>query len=230
MMKTRLLCQPACSTAGGIPQCAPRLPGDPPSPTGQATPPSTQLSTLALVGALTVGLSTGLFADRAQAETYRSHAAHEHGSGQLDIAIDGGQLEAVLRLPAMDLLGFEQAAENAEQRASVERALTLLRDGEQLLRLPAAADCTLSAAEARFTGDEHHDDEHDDEHAGDGQSHSELHAHWHFSCGEMAELNAFELGLFEHASSEQILVQLIGPNGQTAATLTPGDKRFQLTP
>jgi len=207
-------------------------------------------SPLALAAALSASLAAGLLAERAQAEeTHRSHAAHEHGSGQLDIAIDGGRLEAMLRLPAMDMLGFEHAPENAEQRASVERALALLRDAGQMLQLPSAADCKPSGAEAQFTGDEdyaehheehhddehhddeHHDDEHHDEaHAEDEAGHSELHAHWQFACNDIAQLDALELGLFEHASSERIQVQLVGPSGQTAATLTPADRQLKLAP
>lgn len=110
--------------------------------------------------------------------------SHQHGHGTLNIAIEGSALVMELEAPGADIVGFEHAAESAEDRAVVDAAIADLAKPLDLFVLPADAGCTVTAAAASLIGeDDHHDehghedeDDHKDEHAHE-DDHKDEHAH-----------------------------------------------------
>lgn len=156
--------------------------------------------------------------------------AHEHGIAQLNVVLDGQALELELESPAMNLVGFEHAAESAADKAKVDAARSQLQDPQALFGLGAGA-CSLSDTELEsplFEDEEHeeHEDEHEHEehHDHDKDSeHSEIHAHYQLDCkkpGDLQQLNLTEL-FKRFPATTKIQVQLIGPNGQQGVELTP---------
>lgn len=125
-------------------------------------------------------------ASAAAAEDARQLDAHEHGVGQLDMAFDGNQIALELHAPGADIVGFEYAAQSAEDRAKVDAAVASLARPLDLFAMPAAAGCSVVQASASLESEEDHDDhaEHDDhsdhddheEHTEDGHK-DEDHAH-----------------------------------------------------
>lgn len=153
--------------------------------------------------------------------------AHEHGIAQLNVVLDGQALELELESPAMNLVGFEHAAESAADKAKVAAARGQLQDPQALFGL-GAGDCSLSDTELEsplFEDEEHEDEhEHEEHHDHDKDSeHSEIHAHYQLDCkkpGELKQLNLAEL-FKRFPATTKIQVQLIGPNGQQGVELTP---------
>ena len=92
------------------------------------------------------------------AEDARQLDAHEHGVGQLDIAFDGEQIAMELHAPGADIVGFEYAAESAEDRAKVDAAVATLAQPLALFSLPAAAGCSVVQASASLETEEAHED------------------------------------------------------------------------
>jgi hypothetical protein len=137
------------------------------------------------------------------------------------VALDGQALELELESPAMNLVGFEHAAESDADKAKVAAARSRLQDPQALFGL-SAGDCTVSEAELESALFE--DDEHEEHHDHDEDSeHSEIHAHYQLDCkkpGELKQLNLSEL-FKRFPTTEKIQVQLIGPNGQQGVELTP---------
>ena len=163
-------------------------------------------------------------------EAHASLDAHEHGVAQLNAALDGKTLELELESPAMNLVGFEHAAQSPADQAKVAAARAQLEQPLALFALPAAAGCqvTEQALESPLFGAAAHDEhEHEDEHA-DEQNHSEIHAHYQFACSEPEALQQLDLGtLFSRfPATQKIQVQLIGPNGQQGAELSPANSRL----
>ncbi len=125
------------------------------------------------------------------AEGARELSAHEHGVGELNIAVAGSDLVIELHAPGADIVGFEHAAESDADKAAVEAALAVLGDLSSVIALPAAAECSVSAAEAELhiegahedhdDHDEHeahgHDDHHDDHKEHDDHKDHDDHAH-----------------------------------------------------
>ena len=103
------------------------------------------------------------------AEETRQLDAHEHGVGQLDIAMEGNNIGIMLHAPGADIVGFEYAATSAEDRAAVDNAVAVLARPLDLFVLPAAAGCSVTQASASLESEE---DEHD-EHGHEDHGHEE---------------------------------------------------------
>lgn len=122
--------------------------------------------------------------------------AHQHGHGNLNIAIEGSTLYIALETPGADIVGFEHPARSDDDKAAIEDAKGRLSDPIGLFGIPAEASCTLVDVSVEPVGyglgmDDDHHDEHDhddhDEHAEDAHDddhderghddHDEAHGH-----------------------------------------------------
>ena len=108
---------------------------------------------------------------------HREHDAHAHGHGTLDIVVEGDQALIELRIPAVNVVGFEHAPRDDAEHEAVRRALEPLQDGGSLFALSADADCAVEAAAADIVSlseDDHHDegDHEADEHAAHEDEHA----------------------------------------------------------
>jgi len=191
---------------------------------------------------------------------HREHDAHAHGHGTLDIVVEGDQALIELRIPAVNVVGFEHAPRDDAEHEAVRRALEPLRDGGSMFALSADADCAIEEAAADIVSlsdeghhdegdheaDEHaeHEDEHaahDDEHAAhedEGsetaageEEHSELRATYRFRCDAPEQLSRVDVRLFEHLHDvEEISARVVTPTAQSATDLHPGSTAVALAP
>ncbi|MDN3716458.1 zinc uptake protein ZrgA [Vibrio breoganii] len=108
-------------------------------------------------------------------ENFRQHSAHVHGSVEFNIAQDGRDLLVEILAPGADVVGFEHAPSNDEQRQALEKALTQLNAADSILKMSSAAGCELSTAQVSHTlgGDEGHD--HSDHEGHDHDDHADHH-------------------------------------------------------
>ena len=100
----------------------------------------------------------------------REHDAHEHGHGTLDIVVEGEELVIELRIPAVNVVGFEHVPKDDAEREAVRRALVPFADAAAVFVVSAEAECEVEAAEAAIV-DMTHDDDHEGEEHGDGDGH-----------------------------------------------------------
>lgn len=146
--------------------------------------------------------------------------AHEHGTSTLNVAFDGGTLMMELQAPGADIVGFEHAAETDADKAAIEAAEGVLADPAALFALPAAAGCTLAAAEAHLAGEhDDHDHGHSHGHSHDDAkaTHSEFHAEYSFDCADPAAVTTIGFGFFDvFPNAQKVEVQVVGPNGAEA--------------
>lgn len=117
-----------------------------------------------------------LVASAGTAEQTRQLDAHEHGVGTLDIAFDGDRIAIAFQAPGADIVGFEYAATNAQDRAAVDAAVATLAGPLDLFSFPAAAGCRVVEARASLESEEAHEEHGHDKHAHDEHAHDE-HAH-----------------------------------------------------
>ena len=183
-----------------------------------------------------------LLASPAFAEGSREQGAHEHGLGALNIAVDGSTIAMEFHAPGADIVGFEYAAETAEDRAAIDAAVATLAKPLDLFVFPAAAECSVTKASAGLElesedhaehGHDDHDehDEHDDhakedahadhddhsDHADAEQGHTEFHAEYVLTCGNPDAINQIEFAYF--AAFENALeldVQILNSSGAQA--------------
>ena len=166
--------------------------------------------------ALAACFTTAVYAEE---HGHRHHEAHQHGQGQLNIAIEGNTLQIELQSPAMNIVGFEHAPNNEEQHHAIEHAAARLREGDKLFITPTSAGCTLLEVEMEsslLAGEEEHDHE---EH--EGEAHSDFDAEYRFGCSHPEALTQITVRLFAtFPATEELEVQLLTGHGQSAAELS----------
>ena len=102
-----------------------------------------------------------------QADETRQLDAHEHGVGELNIAIDGNLVAMELHAPGADIVGFEYEAKSEADKAAIDAALETLSKPFDLFTLPAAAGCEVKAVEASLESEAEHEDAHGHEEHGE---------------------------------------------------------------
>lgn len=166
---------------------------------------------------------------------------HQHGAGALNVVVDGSDLALEVRLPAIDIVGFEHEPRNEEQTAQVEKALASFIDGRTWFEPSSSAACILETAHASMVGrsvefkpgpsegksshESKHDHErerhqHEDKH-GDEDLHSDFEGDLEFHCDSPRELNQLKVLLFTVFPGVKALdVQVVTPAMQTKRALS----------
>ena len=146
--------------------------------------------------------------------------AHVHGAASLQVAIDGNTLTLHIESPLESLLGFEHAPRTDKQKAAV-RALSerLNQAGDLFMPSPAARcapvsvklDSPVLQAGKQPTGD----------------GHADLDGEFVFRCENPEALRDLEVAIFpSFPNLRRLDVQVAGPRGQSAATLSPQQRRI----
>lgn len=181
-----------------------------------------------------------LAADAAPHHTHvdaHGHAAlpaHEHGTAELDVAVDGALVELELRSPAANLLGFEHAPDGDADERQVAQVRAHLEQPQWLFGLPERAACSVEeqAIESPLLGGGHAGYSRGGapkEAASQGE-HTDIHARYRLQCAEPAALTSLELGelLTAYPQLQRVRVQLLGASGQRAVELEPGRSALAL--
>ncbi|MDC1275422.1 DUF2796 domain-containing protein [Ascidiaceihabitans sp.] len=184
-------------------------------------------------------IATAITATPVIAEETRQLDAHEHGVGQLDIAIDGQQIAMELHAPGADIVGFEYAAESAKDLAAVDAAVAKLSAPLALFVLPEAAGCSIVEASAGLESEEEHEEHADDEHAedehedhghdedghdedghddhADESGHTEFLAEYLLNCAEPSAITGIDFAYFgSFPNALEVEVQIIIDTGATS--------------
>ena len=187
-------------------------------------------------------LLLALFASAALAEETRQLDSHEHGVGELDIAVDGKTVAIEFHVPGADIVGFEHVAESVGDRAAIDAAVATLMRPLELFVMPAAAECSVVQASAELASegnleepvdhddqDEGHDrsdgneddhaemhDDHGGGHAGE-EGHAEFHAEYTLTCGNPAALAEITFAYFDaFENARELEVRIVSASGAQA--------------
>jgi len=138
------------------------------------------------------------------------HAAHVHGVGQLDIAIEGNKLVIALDGPADNLLGFEHAPKTAQEKATLQEVSRKMQDVRTLFVPNASAGCRLSQQTVKMPEFK-------------ASGHSDIEAEYDFVCTAVPQ----DITLTAWANFpryKKMVVNLALPGRQKQLTLLPGQK------
>lgn len=183
------------------------------------------------------------------AQETRQMDAHVHGTGALQIAIDGPVIAMEITVPGADIVGFEHLPGSDADRAALDAALAQFGDAFTLFTLQGDPGCT-SVTKIADThgygvapdhGDDHDDhgaddhganaDDHDhdtaaeaghDDHDHDsGANHAEFHAVYEMTCTDPAALMAIAFPYFDlFENAQELDVQIVSDTGAMAAEVT----------
>ncbi|MGH1331781.1 MAG: zinc uptake protein ZrgA [Paracoccaceae bacterium] len=193
------------------------------------------------------------------AQDPREADAHVHGVSTLEMAIEDGNVLINLVSPGMDLVGFEYEASTDADKDAVEAALRVLLTPENIVALPAAAQCRLAEVLAHLhagahdheededhdhadeNGAEDHADHSEDAHAKDhaeeeaqtdqtSGAHSEFHVRYAFDCTHPEALTKLSLPFFQHfEKAQEIEAQFVTSSGAGAAEIRRESPALLLT-
>ena len=184
-------------------------------------------------------LVLALIATPALAQETRQVDSHEHGVGELNIAVEGGTVAMEFHAPGADIVGFEYVAKSAEDRSAIDAAVATLARPLELFVLPSAAECSVVQASAELESEgaqddhEDHDDHdhahgHDNDHA-DEAGHTEFHAEYTLTCGNPAALSEITFAYFDvFENAREIEVQIISASGAQAFEVERDDPKLDL--
>ena len=136
----------------------------------------------------------------AAAEETRQVDKHEHGVGELNIAIEGSSINLEFMIPGADIVGFEYKAKSDEDISLVNTALTKFDDFNNIFKIPNTANCNLVEAEIAINQGDDHDDEHDHE---EHEEHEEHDEHEHEEHEEHDEHEHEEHDEHEHEEHDE---------------------------
>ncbi len=169
--------------------------------------------------------------------------AHVHGAGHLNLAVDKQQVRMQLRVSAEDIVGFEHAPKNDQQRqalATAKEALTT-KLGEHI-QWPASWKCTWTITEAEFLDeiddddDHHHHDKSHDKKAkakpakAAKHQHSDIEIDAKAECpGAASDVEVDAAALFKAFPRLKTLnTQFVGADQQTSKTLGRKDSKLTI--
>ncbi len=160
---------------------------------------------------------------------HETHAPHAHGSGTLNVALDGPTLVVELLVPADHLVGFEHAPATPAQHAAVDEALAAGRKAGNWLHPDPAAGCVVQGADVHLGGQDSaaHVDSHPTREAG---QHSDYEAVYTFDCTQPDMLSSIRFSGFARLHGmERLTARFITPRGQGAQTLSAAQPVLQLS-
>jgi hypothetical protein len=186
---------------------------------------------LAALAAL-LGIGSAALAPAATAEQ-RQHGAHVHGSGELELVLEGAVLQIALYSPAANIVGFEHAPADAAARSALDRARRALADAARLFHPPKAAGCRLEQASVELPWAEHADQP--DAHGAHDHTahapaavhddHADITAEYRFVCNRPEAVDSLRVDLFDvFPATERLEARFVLERSQGAATLTSADR------
>jgi hypothetical protein len=137
------------------------------------------------------------------------HASHAHGQGQMELVVQGSDVQVRFEIPMESLLGHEHLPRTKAQKQALAALQESVKQGSDFIQLPADAACQLNeskAASAMFKGQM--------------SEHSDLDLSLTFSCAKPAALTQVELAVFsKYPRLSTLKVDMLTPKGQGSATL-----------
>ena len=159
------------------------------------------------------------------AEETRQVDKHEHGVGELNIAIQSNTMVLEFIIPGADVVGFEHEAKSEQDKAIVSAASTKFDDYNNIFIIPTNSKCILISSKININQEDEHDehDEHDDHDGHDDhdehqeEAHNEFYAKYTFECGDIKSLDLLEFPYFEtFSNSGELEVQFVSEIGSTS--------------
>ena len=163
--------------------------------------------------------------------------AHEHGSANLDIAIDTSTIEMRFESPAVNIVGFEYATEDEQQLLLINKAKSNLSNFDLIYGLVGDVSCQTVKSSAKWVteheaGHDDHDDHeaaHDDHGEVAKAEHAEFIAEYRLECNQLNNLAAIDVKMFEFFPAiEDLDVQVVYSQGQIKYELDANNTLIKL--
>ena len=130
-----------------------------------------EVTSRALCTGAAVLVLTYVAAGTTAAET--SHGAHEHGAAEVELALEGSDVLVNFASPLYNLVRFEHAPRDDQDREAVAATLAVLDDPGNLVLLQADAACTVVELDIEWEMASTEEEEHEHDEAAEHDAHGE---------------------------------------------------------
>lgn len=178
-------------------------------------------------------LALFLFPAALAAQATQVSTPHHHGSGQIDIVFSETGFSLALRVPSMDIVGFESPVENDDNRTRVAIAMSELSDPLDLFVTPPEAGCSTVTAHVVLTYGITRQSGEANAVTGSttAENHSEFQADYVIQCHDMSALNMIEFAYFaQFSGTDQLNIHLNTDGVQDAVEITRAAPYLDLPP
>ena len=157
----------------------------------------------------------------AAAQTERRELGpHVHGSGTLNIVIEGNKVSMDLSAPANDILGFEHQPSTPEQEKILASAKAALAQPLTLIELPVAAGCKVETVNVTFNAAEPAATAAPAKLAGESQ-HADFDVDYALTCAAPEKITQLSFTYFKQfAGAQKLAVTIVSDKGQTQHEVT----------
>ncbi len=143
---------------------------------------------------------------------------HTHGVGRVAISFESNEFTVILAVPGADIVGFEHAAENKEERTEVAAAMSDLSKPLELFEVSPDAECETATANVGLVGDAF--GQVDDQTGNRTEVHTEFQANYMMRCQEIQLVTSIRFTYFDVFSGAQKLeVNLISAADERSYTV-----------
>ena len=141
------------------------------------------------------------------AEEIRQVDEHEHGVGELNIAIENYIIDFEFMIPGADIVGFEYEAKSEQDIAAVNSALKEFDDYKNIFIISGNHQCILLSQKININQNDEHDED----------THNEFYAKYSFECDSINSINNVGFPYFvTFPNSGELEVQFISELGSTS--------------
>ncbi len=158
--------------------------------------------------------------------------SHEHGSAELELAVEGSDVLMHFASPLHNLVGFEHAPRDDRDREAIAAARVLLDDPGNLVQLRADAGCAVVELDVDWDAPSEEEQEYghgeaEDDH--DEEEHADVTVAIRYRCDHPDRLNALAITAFESFERlSEVELRAVGPGGAVAESPERGSPRVDL--
>ncbi|MGQ7275335.1 ZrgA family zinc uptake protein [Marinobacter sp. V034] len=147
--------------------------------------------------------------------------AHEHGHATLDIATENQTVELYFKSPAVNLIGFEHAPENNDERDQLKNAVAWFDQHSIIDIVNRNCELSRSSIEETVTQEAESHNDHHHEHGEHEGSHSEFIVNQTLSCDTNVTGEISTAGLLKQFNGiEELDVSWVTSSGQGGGEVT----------
>jgi hypothetical protein len=163
--------------------------------------------------------------------------SHEHGSANLNIAIDNKVIAIHFESPAVNIIGFEYQPNDEAQRSLISAAKSKLSNFANSYELQGEPNCLMISSSADWVSEhsesEHSESEHSEQDETVGASleteHAEFVVEFELQCEQINNLTAIDVSLLAlFPAIDEIDTQVIYTGGQIKQELTRNNTLIKL--
>ena len=141
-------------------------------------------------------------------------SAHSHGTGKVNLVIEGDQVLVEMSIPANDVVGFEHQPSKEKEIKKVKSANQSFQNHASILTWNEQGGCQLNDVKVTDSplkkGGSHHE-----------HGHSEFRVKYSYSCKETNKLSQLKFGIFnQFGSLKNLKVQGVTSSGVISKTAT----------